>query len=159
MPNWCEGTLKVRGKTENVKKFLTEGINQYVYDWEKKDTIKQPKDFMSVEHSHGYTEIDFAESAHIDDTYRAFVDPCSVYIDDEREPSCVALPFRQAWSIHKEDFEKLSELYEVDFRLYGAECGMGFVQEITVENGKATQDDWTEYEDWTWECPFPYLGG
>ncbi|HFR4148449.1 hypothetical protein ACPCZP_05385 [Bacillus bombysepticus] len=27
MPNWCEGTLKVRGTKEDVKKFLLEALN------------------------------------------------------------------------------------------------------------------------------------
>lgn len=26
MPNWCEGTLKVRGTKENVKRFVLEGL-------------------------------------------------------------------------------------------------------------------------------------
>ena len=159
MPNWCEGTMKVRGKTENVKKFLTEGINQYTYNWQTREMVRQPKSFMHVEIGNGYTEIDFYDEAHIDDTYRAFIDPCSVYWEDEDKTVCVALPFRQAWSIKKEDYVNLSKEYGVDFRLYGIECGMNFCQEVAVENGGVTKDDYIYYDDWTWECPFPYLGG
>lgn len=27
MPNWCEGTLKVRGTKENIKRFVLEGLH------------------------------------------------------------------------------------------------------------------------------------
>ena len=151
--------MKVRGMTDNVKNFLTKGINRYVFDWEKNESVLQPKDFMRVEDFGGYTEIDFMGEAHIDDTYRAFIEACSIRIDDERKPTCVVLPFRQAWGIHKEDFEKLSALYGVDFRLHGFERGMCFSQEVAVENGETVIDEYTEYDDWDWECPFPYLGG
>ena len=27
MPNWCEGTLKIRGEKENILSFIKEGTN------------------------------------------------------------------------------------------------------------------------------------
>lgn len=36
MPNWCEGTLKVRGSLENVRRFMEEGID---YDLAENDWI------------------------------------------------------------------------------------------------------------------------
>ena len=30
MPNWCEGKLKIRGKLDDIKKFLNEGVNLYL---------------------------------------------------------------------------------------------------------------------------------
>lgn len=35
MPNWCEGTLKVRGTKENVKKFVLEGLHPVGFMGEK----------------------------------------------------------------------------------------------------------------------------
>ena len=31
MPNWIEGSLKVRGNYENVKRFFLDGTNDYTY--------------------------------------------------------------------------------------------------------------------------------
>lgn len=29
MPNWIEGTMRIRGNRNNIKRFLTEGIHSY----------------------------------------------------------------------------------------------------------------------------------
>lgn len=33
MPNWCEGTLKIRGKQKDVKRFVLEGLRPVDFFW------------------------------------------------------------------------------------------------------------------------------
>lgn len=40
MPNWIEGTMKLRGKQEDIKRFFREGLDQS--DWpDPKDRVDQ----------------------------------------------------------------------------------------------------------------------
>lgn len=40
MPNWCKGTLKVRGKIDDLKKFVLEGLQPVGLFGEKKPPLK-----------------------------------------------------------------------------------------------------------------------
>lgn len=37
--------------------------------------------------------------------------------------------------------------------------GMQFSQEIEIVNGELTKEVEIKYDDWTWECPMPNMGG
>ena len=37
MPNWCKGNLKIRGKKENIIRFLKEGTSLLDGFWEPKE--------------------------------------------------------------------------------------------------------------------------
>ena len=86
----------------------------------------------------------------------------AVYFDGTTQDVCAVLPFRQAWCIDANDYDRLKTKWDVDFRLYGVDCRMGFVQEVVAERGKETMDysdDYGGYDNFVWECPFPRLGG
>lgn len=40
MPNWCAGTLRVRGTKENLTKFVLEGLQPVTYFGSEKETLK-----------------------------------------------------------------------------------------------------------------------
>ena len=163
MPNWIEGTLKVRGSLENVKKFIFEGLN--VYQMSADEPL--PKDqwmLITDSREYKYYEIDFDYEAYVEGTKRAFVrshENHSVFYtqDDWSDPVIAVFAARQAWSFKDEEWREISEKYGVDIRLFGFEQGMEFGQEIEIINGEVTIDKTIEYKDWDWECPFPYMGG
>ena len=39
MPNWCQGTVGIRGKRDDVLKFLKEGFERYKYDGETNKNV------------------------------------------------------------------------------------------------------------------------
>lgn len=162
MPNWCEGSIKIRGKKDNVEKFLTEGVNRYSWDFKTNESIRLPKDScVNINEQDSYKEIDVWD-AYIEGTRRAFIDELHAYIEPKDDEVCVVGAFRQAWCIDADSFDELKNKWDVDFRLYGVDCGMGFSQEVIAVRGGSVvniSDDYGGYDNFVWECPLPRLGG
>ena len=169
MPNWCEGTIKVRGKTENIVKWLKEGLN--VYDYLVMDDIALDKDIWQYIHEEdGYITIDLnlnsrGNDIFIEETTRAFVtaDQTWTLPVNDQLTSIIYLKFRQAWSIKPIEFVKLAKKYQLDFNLYGIESRCGYIDAYEIfNNGEAIVDNsktFALYSDFFWECPFPWMGG
>lgn len=163
MPNWCEGTLKVRGKFENVKRFCKEVFEV----WDTKFDPK--KGFLEVKNKEAITietdtEDEFwmriEKTAYIKGTHRNFIESNDIELYPRKKKDAIAaMEFKAAWGIAPEPYIKLSQEYGVDIRIYGFERGMEFNQELIVENGNLIKNKEITYSDYTWECPMPLLGG
>lgn len=168
MPNWCEGTLKVRGKLKDVEQWVKENVSVFHSDFVKDqngkikgiEEVKIP-DGVKVENSDGEVlEITISEDAYIAETRRHFVQPGTYFaLLYQKNYLVLCMDFKAAWTIIAEPFAEMSKKYNVDFRLYGCECGMEFCQNVIVEHGKIVKDEEIIYNDYEWECPFPKLGG
>lgn len=167
MPNWVEGTLKVRGKFEDVKRWAKE--NLIVYRMQITKDSDGHANFESVPVPDGVVfddtyseefEINVKEDAHIKDSRRHFVEPgeylCFKYAERD---TILVLRFKAAWAIDEDPFVEMSKHYGVDFRLYGCERGMEFNQEVIIEHGEVVKNDEIKFDDYEWECSFPDLGG
>ena len=156
MPNWIEGTLKLRGSTENLKRFFTDFLGSPSYGIKPEKQIEElvETNFESTERWH---EVDIKDLTYIKGTIRAFLDPCEVYWEGEQ--GTIALSVRQAWTFVPEEFAAISKECELDVRLFGFECGMEFCQEVEIIGGEVIFDNTIQYDDWYWECPMPRLGG
>ncbi len=165
MPNWIEGTMKLRGKRVDIKRFINEGIQGYDFLGEN----KRPKTEYIKDNS-TCDEIDFEifNDPHVNGTRRMFVLPTSAYMYNE-EGVCV-FNIRQAWSFSARDTDidnliAIADKYQVDIRLFGIERGVEFMQEVIVhhgsdsEKGKLKLNNCISFENWEWECPFPGMGG
>lgn len=165
MPNWIEGTMKLRGKRVDIERFINEGIQGYDFLGEN----KRPKSEFIKDNSIN-NEIDFEifNDPHVNGTRRMFVLPTSECLYKE-EVVCV-FNIRQAWSFTARDTDidnliAIADKYNVDIRLYGIESGMEFIQEVIIlhgndsEKGKVKLNNCISFEDWEWECPFPRMGG
>ncbi|HDR1345432.1 TPA: hypothetical protein QB387_001696 [Pasteurella multocida] len=149
MPNWCEGNLKIRGKIEDVKKFLDEQIYE-------KGEIILGKDEDEIELS--------GVGGHLKDTYRCFISAGKDGFHDEfyvrRDGNIIVIiPVQHAWGPKLDSFKRLSEKYGVDFRFYGYERGLEFNCEFEIIKGNITLSREIEFEDYDWECPDPRKGG
>lgn len=160
MPNWCEGTLKVRGKMNDVKRFFLEGIK--CYDVNYKD-FSQTVDESAIKLDYDGEEevgISINKVAHILGTTRAFIDPTEIYLLLRKGGITVAtVNVRQTWDMVSSEFFEISKKYGIDMRLYGFERGMEFNREIIIEKDKIIKDDVIEFDDYDWECIMPNLGG
>lgn len=151
MPNWIEGTMKVRGNPKNIVNFLDNAIESACRTQE-----------VCIDD----IEFSFQDFAHIKGSRRAFVRGCcSVYINPlSTAIQTVCLPIRQAWSFtpyegSESRWLNLAKEYSVDIRLQGFECGMQFYQDFAVCNGEIFIDEVRKYDDWDWDCPMPMMGG
>lgn len=146
MPNWCEGTLKVRGTLENVRRFMEDGI-----DWTPSK--------LAVEEDDG--ELCFSTSGTgerwIKGTKRHFI-----VVDDYMyfyEGHTLFLHLKAAWYINAEELRTVCQEYGVDMKIEAYEKGMEFGQLVEIINGEIRRNEDIEYNDYEWDCPCPTLGG
>lgn len=172
MPNWCSGSLKLRGQYENQVKFLTEGLNVYNYEWndEKQQSVEivVPKDkWIHRIEEYGEAgarefvmEIEPGEWVYIEGTKRAFI--TSDYIDIAEIEAVTAIEISQAWDFRVDNWIDISKKYGLDIKLWGVDNGVSFMHEIEIVKGEVVSDiskHWDNYNDFLWECPLPWLGG
>ena len=143
--------MKVRGKADNVKKFVLEGL--------------QPVDFFGnalpkLELS-DLGEVDTDKDCWIEGTTRGFVE--NLYADfsfvEDDETFTATLDAKFAWAADAEELSALCKKYSVDMKLYAFEKGMGFNQDILIVDGEIRRDCRIEFEDYNWECICPTVGG
>jgi hypothetical protein len=162
MPNWIEGSLKLRGKSENLKRFFENAILPCA-NHDNKDT------FIRCYFTDTDCQVDINPDAYIDDTTRAFVsDAAYLYWNTSEEITVLCIPIKQAWGFETDEWLNIANKYDIDIRLYGVESGMGFWQEIEIgcmEYGKKREviknltSRYSNYDEFLWECPIPLLGG
>lgn len=160
MPNWIEGTMKLRGKREDIKRFFLEGLEPSTWAGEINNLSDQVIDNSADDD----LDFSFRDEPHIKDTRRAFITDDNVYMDDEAGVACVNV--KQAWAFDAgrdtedlDNWKAISDKFNVDIKLYGIECGMEFTQEVIIIRGCRPIVNKKHYEDWDWECPFPNMGG
>ena len=101
MPNWCEGSLKVRGTKENMTKFILEGLH--------------PVGFLGEEHPklsvNEYGDIDSNETCWIENTRRGFVEGVEVYLSEYENDEIFVAVFdsKFAWGISADELLKTCE--------------------------------------------------
>ena len=144
MPNWCEGTFKVRGTLSDVERFVRENML---------DTI------ISITKSEGDLELELSGEAYVKDSNRMFIYPGYYYSFDKNGKNTLTLQFKAAWRVYIDPFVKMSKDYNVDIKIYGFEKGSEFNQDIVIVNGEVIKNDIITFNDYQWECPFPDLGG
>lgn len=155
MPNWIEGTLKARGKRENIRRFFLEGCVILCDSGEKSPEDRSNDSRLWIDF-HG------SEDIYIEDTRRAFISCDEVYMEEEEGVICVNV--RQAWAFDGQTgdldrWKAISDQFDIDIKLFGIERGMEFVQEVIILREGKNIVNFKTYEDWDWECPFPCMGG
>ena len=161
MPNWIEGTMKLRGKREDIKRFLDNELRPSSYFGEEKaieEQVKCKSDDSFFEHT-------FKDEPYIEGTRRAFVTDDYLYTEEDEGTVCVKI--KQAWSFNAVPGDSELDLwkdnahkYNIDIKLYGIERGMQFCHEvIALKDRNEVIENVIQYEDWDWDCPFPNMGG
>jgi len=148
MPNWAEGSLKLRGKSENIASALKQMLLN---------------DTVTLEDKWDGTLLKFNNTApyfYINGTRRAFIEQKQIEVWLEEEFCIVELDnFKQAWSAIPENYQEVSSEFDVDIKIFTFECGMEFTQEIEISKGEIIKNVCYEYDDYQWEVPFSNLGG
>lgn len=172
MPNWCEGNIRFRGTSKNIKRFF---LNEIVCcSYEKEGTITEKPVFNDYGCELIITKPDAKPDKYywfyINTTHRNFFEGDIIEVRqlDEDNPDketviCVD-GFKAAWSFEKgiKAWKDFARKYDFDVKLTGFECGMIFSQVKTITKDGSVKDTICEYEDWMdwmWNCPEPNKGG
>lgn len=161
MPNWCEGTLKIRGSYNDIARWCKDNLHVYRErhkngDWE----TYVDEDMVTIEETDEITtSVSMLQDAYIEGTNRHFVQCGFEFYADENGNSKVAINIQAAWNFESEPYLEMAKKYNLDFRFYGFESGMQFNREVVIENGELLVDNEIEFDDYFWECPCPTLGG
>lgn len=158
MPNWCEGTLKVRGKIKDLKKFIFEGLTPVDYFGH----ILEPLKVSYEDEDEGYWELHTEKTCYIENTSRGFVEGFYVYLEgDEDETNIICLDSKFSWGITATELQKTCTKCHVDMKIYAFERGMEFNQDIEIVDGNIIKDEEISFEgkDYAWECICPGMGG
>ena len=67
--------------------------------------------------------------------------------------------FESAWNIDTDCLRIISNLYDIDFKIYAFEGGMQFNKDIEIIKGKIIKDEEIRFNNYIWECIDPELGG
>lgn len=148
MPNWAEGSLKLRGRSENIASALKEMLLS---------------DTVTLEYEYDGSLLIFNNTAsyfYINGTRRAFIDQKQIEFWLEEEFCIFELDnFKQAWSAIPKNYQEISSKFDVDIKIFTFECGNEFTQEIEISKGEIIKNVCYEYDDYQWEVPFSNLGG
>lgn len=153
MPNWCEGSLKLKGDPKDIRRFLLERV---LYDEpeEKEESLIGFKEITDDE-----INVDIRGWRWIKDTTRAFLTPQVIWY---RNNEVINFDISQAWGFKEIEWKTISKEYHLEVKLYGVECGMMFTDYIYIKDGEIIEektDVATSYDEWLWNTPFPYMGG
>lgn len=148
MPNWAKGTLKLRGRGENIASALKEMLLN---------------DTATLEDEYDGTLLKFNSTIpyfYINKTRRAFIDQKQIEVWLEEKFCTVELDnFKQAWRAIPENYQEISSKFDVDIKIFTFECGLEFTQEIEIYKGEIIKNVCYGYDDYQWEVPFSNLGG
>lgn len=159
MPNWCRGELKIRGTKENIKRFITEGLEPIGF------SVLEGKKSMTISESeYGINIVSEGCAFYFKGTHRQFADQKEIDFDypsdsTRHKPVLVIKNFSGAWDIDSDGLRKLSQDFDVDFKVYGFERGMEFNRDIEIVGGKIIKDHEIKFDDYDWECACPSIGG
>ena len=149
MPNFAEGTIKLRGRAENIKSAL-----KYMFGAVGDITIEDDTDGEIIT----FTTTD--SYFYINGTKRAFIDNDSFEIHLDDDFLIIELDnFNQAWRAIPEDYIEISEKFNVDIKIFTFEQGWEFTQEIEISKGKILKNTVLKYGNYRWEVAFSNLGG
>ncbi|WP_433322502.1 hypothetical protein ACRHK7_01230 [Weissella tructae] len=143
MPNWLKGTLKLRGKKDDLIRALESiGMTKNVdEDW-----------------------VDF--TARVDTRlptgHRAYVEEGTcVYLNEWNVQTVAIDNVNFAWGIvpvTAEQLKNFAEKNKLEMKFYGYESGSEFEQEFWTEGHHVVLKD-IKYDDWAWESRHPNYGG
>ena len=159
MPNWCEGTLKVRGSLKHLKTFVLNALKECGYAGNPPEGPLL--DVYEIEQ--GF-EAKLNRMAYLEGTSRGFVDDDQGYqffeLENKEGDQILLLRRTQfAWDINAGELQHLCTKYHVDMKITAFEQGMEFQRDVEIVKGAIVLDTTTKYSDYQWQCPRPCLGG
>lgn len=113
MPNWCAGTLRIRGKKKDLQNFVIGGL----------EPLPKKGNEAPVLELDGYGNVDYSGTCYIKGTNRGLVYNLDAFLEGDEDDSIktITLDVEFAWSISSEELLKVCQKYHVDMRIYAFE--------------------------------------
>lgn len=148
MPNWCEGTLRVRGKKKNVVEFILKGLKP----------VGKFGHALSLDE---FGDINSNETYRIENTDAGYILKVNSFLGKYKDEDnvVVALDAKFGWNIYSEELFKTCIKYSVDMKIYGFEKGMQFNRNVEIVDGEILKDEKIKFKDYDWECICLNMGG
>lgn len=175
MPNWAEGTIKVRGTKNQIIDYLRnvfEGSDFWGNDMKIEimsddnsiilrgfDEMTNPKTAGPIIPQNPQFHAFYFKGANRASTESENNILAFGFSGDAEAIEIIEMSFKQAWSVEADDFVKLSKKYCVDLKIFVFESSMEFTQEVEIIKGKVTKNETKKYDDYQWDVPFSRLGG
>lgn len=165
MPNWCEGTLRIRGKMCDLKRFVVEAICSTSFEWGEGGPHTNTAPLEIEEHSSesncGFSVTEKVREAWIKGTHRHFIqeDYIEAYADSWGSVEVLCVRIQAAWGMDAKQLQALCKEYSLDMRVYGFEQAMEFNQDIEIIDGEIIKDEEITFGDYRWDCVCPDIGG
>lgn len=152
MPNWARGTLRIKGKLDDIKRFVCEelvcvnsaGEEQAAPEWEESYSFYELKVYSNF--------------LWLRNSRRHFIEPEDGMLIDKNS-GVLCMQFKAAWCIEAKALLEHAKKHNLDMRIYAFEQGVQFNQEIEIINGEITKDRVIKFDDYQWDCICPYEGG
>lgn len=153
MAKWCVGTLKIRGKKDNVANFMLNNFKIVEEDFSSKNYFEKH---------------DLDKTIHIKDTI--YIDGLDAqlkngqlidfwFYNSQEDIKVLHLEVEFRYDIVADDLLKLAKKYNLDFKIYAFECGFEFNRDVEIVNNQIIKDEKIKFNDYEWECICPTLGG
>lgn len=154
MPNWCVGTLKVRGKIKDLKRFIVDVLQPVTFFGDDNGKLE-------LNEGDGYFTVNKDGSNHIKHTYRGFVEDLDLWVDFDKEDEVktIALESKFAWDINAYQLLEVCQEFDVDMKIYAFERGMQFNRNIEIVDGEIVKNENLEFDDYLWDSICPNMGG
>lgn len=146
---WCNGTMKVKGKKEDIIKFMREVLKS-----EGKAIYEESKNAFKIKQG------DEVSWFYVEGTDKNFVDAREIsfeFKDGDREYVLLLDKYKAHWNIDPKPLEHLSREYNVDFKILGFNKDLEFNQDVEIVKGNVVKNEWLEFKNYEWECVLPSL--
>lgn len=152
MANWCEGWVKFRGSKENLINFIRSEFNGAHPVFDERFNELFPHILVRS------TFLNSLRKAYI--SSNDLTDSNGGIYLDENGVGVFITKINHAWNVHKQGYSELAKKYNLDIRGKCYECCMEFAEEFEYNSNGDELLFWVhEYDDYTWECECPNLGG
>lgn len=185
MSDWAEGNIRLRGKRDNIIKFIQNEmigvIEKINTEWDQLDmggvVAGRLIDYEQVpveteDNCGGQTLIirrkpETGDAFYFKNSVRQFIFTEDREIEvsfsegTTRNKDTVVLldDFYGGWDIDDDYFSAQAKKYKIDIRVFAWERGMSWSAIYTFYRNGAKETDRKTYSDWMWDSPMPRYGG
>lgn len=150
MANWCEGWVKFRGTLGDLKRFIAcefEQSEPFIVEDELSPCMREKTTFLKSL-ARTYVESDDVSRAN----YEVFCNDDGIGL--------FIIKLNHAWNVQRQGYNELAKKYNLDIRGKCYEAGCNFVEEFEVNRcGEDVFYKVYKFNDYSWECECPTLGG
>ncbi len=146
MPNLATGDIEIKGKFNDIKNFLLNGIDEENSFIEKRNEKEVWFENKNINLSSGIKGTSRCGISHVGSAI-------SINQADKNEEISIMYYIEAAWNVYAEEFKEISKKYNIDFFMTVEEPGSLFGKTIEIIEREIIQNEtfYLEEEDEYWD--------